>query len=340
MKQKFFMLAALLCLASCTAPFYPEDTDDKNAVRNFDQIWNDFDAYYGLFEAKHLDWDSLYAVYRPQVQEGTDEEGLYQVVTQMLGHLNDHHITLFPAGTDLPRWSNDLTNGVFIFDEFDLDVVKTYVSGWHEAGDFLQWGTLADNIGYMHISSFPDKIKPVETALEQALNGLNSTRAIMLDIRDCPGGFDPAAQYIAGRFATTRSLYMTVRKRNGPKKTDFGPAVEWYVEPTGSSQFTKPVILLTSRATGSAGETFTWAMNRIETVQQLGDTTSGAFSDNIMRETWNGWMYTISVGDYRAADGKSYEGIGVAPKVFCRNEKAEVLAGKDRVLEMAVTLVP
>src|SRR5690606_1788671 len=107
------------------------------------------------------------------------------------------------------------------------------------------------------------------------------------------------------------------------------------VEPTGGTRYTKPIVLLTSRWTGSAGETFTLAMDELPHVTLLGDHTSGGFSDNIARELPNGWFCFMSIGDYRAADGQSYEGIGVAPDIRLVNTKDDILAGRDRALEQA-----
>jgi C-terminal processing protease CtpA/Prc len=47
----------------------------------------------------------------------------------------------------------------------------------------------------------------------------------------------------------------------------------------------------------------------------------------------------MSIGDYRAADGQSYEGIGVQPDIHLVNTKEEILAGKDKELEKAMELL-
>jgi C-terminal processing protease CtpA/Prc len=99
------------------------------------------------------------------------------------------------------------------------------------------------------------------------------------------------------------------------------------------------VVLLTNRTTQSAGETFTLAMRQITSVTQVGDTTYGIFSDNPQRELPNGWIFTVSTGDFRAADGRNYEGIGLAPQVLVQNRKAEVEAGQDKALEKAIGLL-
>jgi C-terminal processing protease CtpA/Prc len=132
---------------------------------------------------------------------------------------------------------------------------------------------------------------------------------------------------------------MTTRFRNGPGHADFTAPFEWYVAPEGKTRYTGPVVLLTNRTTQSAGETFTLAMRQITSVTQVGDSTYGIFSDNPQRELPNGWIFTVSTGDFRAADGRNYEGIGLAPQVLVQNRRAEVEAGQDKALEKAIGLL-
>lgn len=340
MKSFPFLLAgALLMLTtSCERILVGEETANT-PVNNFEKLWSDFDTHYGLFEVKNIDWDSMYQVYSPQVSDNMTDEAFYDLVVSMLTPLNDKHITLYPAACpSLPRWSVDLNSeGAFVLDNYDFEVIEeNYLQTYHELSYSLGYGTLSADIGYIRIREFPGAIKDIEKQMDQILNELESTKGIVLDMRENGGGFDPTAQYIAGRFSGNRQHYMTVKKRNGPARTDFTDPVEWYVEPTGDFRYTKPIVLLTSRATISAGETFCLAMRELDNVTHLGETTAGAFSDAIAKELHNGWLFTLSVGDYRASDGKSYEGIGLEPDVAVMNLKADVLAGKDEALEKAM----
>jgi C-terminal processing protease CtpA/Prc len=174
--------------------------------------------------------------------------------------------------------------------------------------------------------------------MEKVMDGIRGARGAIVDIRGFYGGYDPVSQYIAGCFASSRKLYMTTRKRNGPAHTDFTAPLEWFVEPQGETQFIKPVVVLTSLFTQSAGETFQLAITQFDHVATVGDTTAGSFSDNPNFELPNGWIFSVSVGDYRASDGKSYEGIGLAPKFPVVSRKEDLLAGKDRALEKAIEL--
>jgi C-terminal processing protease CtpA/Prc len=97
--------------------------------------------------------------------------------------------------------------------------------------------------------------------------------------------------------------------------------------------------MLTSCWTQSAGETFTLAMNELEYVTLLGDYTSGGFSDNIARELPNGWFCFMSIGDYRASDGLSYEGVGIEPDELFVNQKEDILANRDKTLERAIEIL-
>lgn len=335
------ILALALSLTGCQKEFFGIETA-KSPNATFQYIWKDFKENYGLFAVKNLDWDSLYNVINTQVSDQMTDRELYLATIALLTPLRDKHITLFPASNpELPRWSMDLTDGgVYVMEEFEFEVVKNhYLNDLHEPAPFIQYGWLTPEIAYLHIQHMDGRKKEYEKAIDQAFQFFANAKGLVLDIRDNSGGYDPTAQYVAGRFASERSLYMTVRKKNGPGPNDFTSTQEWNVQPEGSSQFTQPIVVLTTDATASAGETFLLAIRTQSHITQVGSLSSGSFSDATMREAPNGWSYTLSVGDYRAADGKSYEGIGLQPDLEVKNRKADLLAGRDLALERAIELL-
>jgi C-terminal processing protease CtpA/Prc len=201
----------------------------------------------------------------------------------------------------------------------------------------LHYGILDGNIGYIHFGEFGKPVAYYQQQLSVIIKALAGTKGVVMDIRNHAGGDDEVSRYIAGLFAKEKMLFMTTRKRNGPRHTDFTTADDWYVD--AGNQYTKPVVLLTTRWTASAGETLAWAMNTQAHVTQVGDTTAGGFSDVVSRELPNGWLYFVSVGDYRNAKGESEEGKGVAPVVRIVNTKADIESGSDKVLEKAMALL-
>ncbi len=78
------------------------------------------------------------------------------------------------------------------------------------------------------------------------------------------------------------------------------------------------------------------AFKTLPYVTVLGDTTNGAHGTMIGRELANGWFYSLVPQEVELSDGKSYEGIGLAPDIYIQNTPAEILAGSDKVLELAI----
>jgi hypothetical protein len=105
----------------------PAMVNPKDPVLNFEFVWRTLDRNYGQFLIKHVDWDALYRVYRPQVTPATTDKELWDILLGMMGHLNDAHLAL-ADGTR--RIGGGRNNGSFINDGFSLDLVKSkYLQG-------------------------------------------------------------------------------------------------------------------------------------------------------------------------------------------------------------------
>ena len=338
MKTTILFTLLLIGLWAChDQTLGPEPTNTPEA--NFDRLWQDYDRMYGLFAIKKVDWSAVYQRYRPLVKNGMSNGQFFTVVSSVLSELNDGHVWMVtPEANGSPSRRYD-SGPTYATGDFEPDVVRSYLQNVKSVGTAeginVVYGTLPGTIGYVHFVDFGQSLTFYQKAMDDILTTLGDTKGLIVDIRNHGGGDDRVSQYIAGRFATDRNRYMTSRLRSGPGHADYTPATDWYVSPTGTRQYTKPVALLTNRITESAGETFTLAMNQIATVTQMGDTTFGIFSETTRRELPNGWIYTISVGDYRAADGRSYEGVGIAPAVVFINRPEDVAAGTDKLLEAA-----
>ena len=312
---------------------------ENNALDNFECLWTNYDRYYGQFAVRNINWDSLHTIFYPRINETSSEVELYDVFKEMLAHFHDDHVFIDPVGTRLPRIESGRSDTMKVQTDFLPETVSKYLLHEKRYSEHIWYGRLPDNIGYIRMDVFVDPKSFLEKAFNIILNELKDTRGIAFDIRRLEGGDDRFAKYVAGRFATESRLYMTSLKRNGPSHDDFELPLSWTVDREGAIQYTKPVILLTGRFTASAGETFTWAMNENENVTQVGDTTLGAFSDMMIMELPNGWLHTVSVGDYRNSSGINLEGIGIAPVHFARSSANETLAGRDRGIEKALELL-
>lgn len=331
-----FLLFTMLCLASCEKSMIEPAYADTPAG-NFECLWQNYDLYYGQFLTRQIDWDSLYLTYRPRINNTMTHAELADLFKSLIGNFHDDHVFIEPTVPGLTRIESGRSDTMKVQSDFSLSCISQhYLTNAKKMGDHITYGFLAENLGYIHMDVFMDPLPFVQSSFDDMLHDLKDTRGIVFDIRKLEGGDDRLARFVAGRFTESAQLYMTSRKRNGPRHQDFEPEIQWFVNPEGESQYRKPVVLLTGRFTASAGETFTLAMKKAGNVVQMGDTTLGAFSDIMTMELPNGWLHTVPVGDYRTSEGISLEGIGIAPDFYVKSTKAGLEAGVDAALEKAM----
>jgi len=337
MKAIMIFIAIIIMFTSCQKALIGSTTSNT-PINNFESMWKGYDELYGMFTVKNINWDSLHDVWKPQVTGNTSNQQLYTVLSEMIKPLNDIHVFLQPTSDGLPRYeSTEFFRTHTAQQDFSIDVIKqNYLPSLITIDDNFHYGILPNNIGYIHFSAFEMPVDFYKMQMNKVMTALKDTKGMIVDIRNHPGGDDRVSRYVAGWFVNEKKLFMITKKKKGPAHDDFTKPEYWYADKQGSFQYTKPVELLTTRWTSSAAETFTWAMNTQTHVTQIGDTTAGGFSDVIARELPNGWLYFVSVGDFRNAKGNSEEGKGIAPVVYVVNTKEEIEKGKDKVLEFAM----
>lgn len=338
--DKISLLLIAVLLISCDSVFLDEERPN-HPVSNFESLWEEFDQKYGLFRVKEIDWDSVYAVYRPQSSQIQSNQELYDLLTEMLAGLNDSHVALLPTnGSGLPFYQSGELGKLDSMMDFSLEIIKThYLTDAKFADPFFTYGYLDHNIGYIHIEGFSDLPKFLEGPMDEVLSALENTTGLIIDVRGGYGGEDLAGQYIASRFADEQKVYMKTRVKSGPGPDDLTSFETWEIKPEGSFQYQKPIVVLTHRFTISARETFCLAMKTLPQVTIVGDTTAGAFSNQINRELPNGWGYSLSIGEWLDADFQSHEGLGIVPDVLVENKKSDLLLGKDEAVETAISLL-
>jgi carboxyl-terminal processing protease len=338
MKKFTSLLLVMLLFTACEEVLLGAD-EPNSPEHNFDLLWNDFDQHYSLFYIKKTNWDSLYQVYRPKVNEKMNETQLWEIITNMLEVLNDSHTALYTDYDQKSFSSGYALNEIAIKEEFNLSLIKkkyTETLKRIESEEDLLYGKIKNkDIGYIFLRKTTGD--DPEKALEEILRELGDRKAIILDLRTNAGGFAFYSKIFAGGFADGEHFIGTVQLRNGPKHSDFGEKTDEVTIKTGSKQFLKPIIVLTDRATISGGEYLTMHMKSFGHVTHMGDTTAGDFgAAGIRRFMPNGWTYTYSIKMFLLADGKSLDGIGIAPDVYVKNTGADIYGGTDVVMENAI----
>lgn len=340
MKSLIYLFAlSLLILTSACRQVLIGEAVPNTILDSYEVFVEDFESRYGLLQVKNINWPALAAQYKTPLVANATEEGLYDALTGLITELDDSHLFLY-ALTDDPMFFDGGIYGRLDrqdYEDLDLDLVfDKYVSIIDSVSEIIYYGTLDGNIGYIYLPEIYDDPSFFEQYMPQVINDLKETKGIVIDIRDNNGGEDESSKMIASFFADQRNLYMISRYKIGPGPDEFEEPREWYVDPYAGERYAKPVILLTNRYSVSAAETFSFAMKTFPQVSQVGDTTTGAFSDVVTRELPNGWLYGLSVGDYRNADNVNLESIGIAPDIVIVNTAQDLADGNDKMLERAM----
>lgn len=317
---------------------------ENTAINNFNILWNTLNQNYPLFTVKHVNWDSLYTVYRGKISENTTKDELWDLTSDLILNLNDAHVTIF--NKDFSKVvSASYIMRTRVPNNFSLDLVKSkFLQNEEIIGNGnITYGTIiGKNIGYIYIASFTSSNSGngYEWAydIDKAVNNLSHCDALIVDVRNNGGGVIVAERIIISAFIDHSITYLYSRQKTGPGHDDLGEKIPITVVPRNSSTpFTKKIALLTNRFTGSGAEYLTEAFKNLSYATQIGDTTIGAFGEiTNTSELPNGWTYRYPCTFTTTPDGRCLEGIGIVPDVLIENTLVDIMTHHDKVLEYAI----
>lgn len=184
------------------------------------------------------------------------------------------------------------------------------------------------NIGYIEITGFGPE---VERDFDKAMQSLQWTRGLILDLRNNGGGFVSTVAWIASYFFpedTDLGEFITRQGRSTRRKT-------W----KSRIAYRAPITVLVSSRSASGSEIFAAAIQERKRGQILGTnpTTCGCLlgvSRTLRLD--DGGKLNISDTDYRTSQGKRIEGVGVLPDWRVELKISDLAFGRDVLLESAV----
>lgn len=206
-------------------------------------------------------------------------------------------------------------------------------------GPQLSARMMDDDVLYLRFDGFR---VPIAAQLRDSMHAYPDARAIVLDLRNNGGGdaaetiraagtFLPqkiAAGEFFSRVPRLRFGFLEMRDRTRPVT---GGAVD---------ADTRPLAILTSALSGSGAELMSVLLQEDGRATIVGDTTCGCLTAVTDRLTMpGGGMLMISNRGYRTPRGVIVEGRGVAPDVVVRATRADLVAGRDAVLDAALHLL-
>lgn len=293
----------------------------------------DFSDYHVSLQSEDLEFS-------PAPSKGVTKifETLFDLQTEQEDY-NEFSISLFSQissihQTRLDPDSTHVINGNFDYPPFGFERVV--------------WGTLQQgDVGYLRINLMaldldPDDpentqkwIENAKKVMKDVMNSLSETQYLIIDMRFNGGGLDAVSMAIA-------SCFNTVNQRVVGKYTktiDGNSPIQWAELPASpnSLPYTKPVIILTSGSTVSAGEMFLVMMKALPHVQIMGEASFGALSDVLDKTLPNGWVVGLSNEVYVDTQLKTFETLGITPDIpMIPLDIQGIEEGRDTVLEDAI----
>ncbi len=175
---------------------------------------------------------------------------------------------------------------------------------------------LPGNVGYLDIGSFHDSSQIAGPTIAAAMGFLAHTDALIIDLRANRGG-GQAMQLLASYFFDGVEPLMELRYRDG---NVIHAQTQGFVP--GPRYLDKPVFILTSGKTFSAGEAFALAMKDLKRATLVGATTRGGSNPVMLVPVQDDFLLSIPIGQsFSPATGRGWEGEGVEPHLAV-DEKA------------------
>lgn len=329
MKQFHLLWAIVLTVLFCSSCI-TEEQYDNTPEGNFNALWKIIDEHYCFLDYKHIDWDSIYTVYRKSLTPKMTAKNQFEVFSKMLDELKDGHVNLY-AAHDVGRywgWKEDHPAN------YRADIVEKYLGTGYDyaiaAG--LKYRALEDNIGYIRYESFSNPIG--DGNVSEVLNALAACNGLIIDIRDNPGGTLTYATLLAGHFTEKKLLVGYISHKTGSGHNAFSKPEAMYLEPSNGVRWQKKVVVLTNRGCFSAANDFVKSIKECRNVTVVGDSTGGGSGFPFSSELPNGWSVRFSASTLYDAR-MTYTEFGIAPDINVAMKDEDLAKGKDTLIEFA-----
>jgi hypothetical protein len=181
---------------------------------------------------------------------------------------------------------------------------------------------LPGNIGLLSLGEFAhfrfgDAEAPARREIDAALARLAGTDAMVIDLRDNPGGSPNMVGYLTSAFTPRGAdIYNTFHTREGLMSE--APLV-WHPSP----RLDEPVYLLINGRTGSAAEAFAYTMKNAGRATVVGEASGGAANPGRFFDLGDGFRVFVSTGSpVSPVTGTNWEATGVQPDLAVASDQA------------------
>ncbi len=173
-------------------------------------------------------------------------------------------------------------------------------------------GRLKFNIGYIDLHEF-SRPEQVASRIEAAMTLLGDTRSLIIDLRRMHGG-DPETVMLMASYLFDRPTHLNdIYWREGDRIESRWTQAEVTGLRYGQS---RPIVILTSSDTFSAGEDFAYALKHAGRAILVGETTGGGGHPGSRRRLTAHFMMNVPTGRaINPVTKTDWEGVGVTPDI-------------------------
>ena len=269
------------------------DAATRQAVLE-DIMKNVKENYLSLEVAEKMNQDLQARIARKEYDQITNPKEFADLLTQQLRAIcHDKHVSLRVASSQAPS------------DPFPAEQTRQKNYGFPKAE------VLEGNIGYLKINEFP----PQEAAgkkLTAAMSFLADTDALIVDVREHRGGTSQMVALLVSYLVPDKIKLSTVTFPRRGMSNEL-----WTLEKVeGPRYLNKPVYLLTSSRTGSAGEAMSYDLQSLKRAMLIGEITAGAGNPVGFFPIKGNFVLGLGIAVVKnAITGANWEAIGVKPDI-------------------------
>jgi carboxyl-terminal processing protease len=172
--------------------------------------------------------------------------------------------------------------------------------------------TIEDKILYLHVTSFDQKVvKGVKKAIQEN----NTTKGIVLDLRNNPGGLLDQAVGLVDLFVENGVIVSQKGKAQGEN-------IEYKAHKAGTDTKT-PMVVLVNGGSASASEIVSGALQDFNRSVIIGEKTFGKGSVQVVMPIGTTEALKLTVARYYLPSGRTIQAVGVTPDITVHLGKIE-----------------
>lgn len=371
----FFLTEMLSCSKNETVTFYDAP---KNFTQVFESFWFGMNKNYLFWDREKVKWNDIYIKFKPlfkslDLSSPNDLKKSIGYFRAMTDSLHDGHFSIaftpailkdsivYPSyfrikNKNIPQISFIKTDTTYLDPGFRFAADNNFSSNGVPL--FATCGTINGNILFFQCSSFnlfksynssiPNSVKPVMDYFFFLLDNSANLKGIIVDIRNNQGGDINDLNFFVSRLITNPLHFGYTRYKTGNDLLDFSPWVKSFINPTGKKSLDNLTkVVLADKYSASMSEMVMLAAKALPASFVVGDTSWGATGALLPKEVYNSGQFSISGFmnvrqssiSFKFIDDQTYEGIGFPPDYQIASTTADLVAGRDKQLEKAISLI-